>query len=251
MIRAFFRNLFGRARERQPPQRKDQVLHVDPTPDRPVPFGYKTCWLAVRGEDASAIADLLGLQDLRQANWVSGLENMHQKPVSASSCTVFITPPAQGWTLIATGLGLCADNEAHVAQVVALLERLSRCFGEAQYFGSYRVVGYVAWFRARDGELQRAFAEADGMHFINNGPVSEAEFALGFPDVSGTACEDLWQILEPAMEEDESFFPADEENPLLVARDWSVAPSDLPDLLGDGLSSGWIGVFSIGFGQED
>ena len=66
---------------------------------------------------------------------------------------MFITPPVDGWTLVATGDDLEADNAERTARVVAVLERLSAQFGEAQFFGSYRVVSYAAWFRAAGGTL--------------------------------------------------------------------------------------------------
>ena len=106
------------------PRRSDAApasLVVDATPDRPIPFGYKEGWLSVRSDDAEAVARALGLQGVVRSNWASRLD-----PGNRRLGAVFLTPPVDGWTLVATGSDLEADREANAAQVVAVLDRVSR-----------------------------------------------------------------------------------------------------------------------------
>ena len=58
-----------------------------------------------------------------------------------------------------------------------------------QFFGSYRVVGYDAWARARSGKVERVFCFMDGEVYANDGPQSAEERQLRFPDVSGLSPE--------------------------------------------------------------
>ena len=234
MIRSLLRRVLGRAGG---PETAPASLVVDAAPDRPIPFGYKEGWLAVRSDVAEAVASSLGLQGVVRSNWASRFDQGNRRLGA-----VFLTPPVDGWTLVATGSDLEADAEANAAQVVEVLERLSAQFGEAQFFGSYRSVSYAAWFRATDGVLHRAYSVADGEHAINHGPMTEAERDLGFPDITGIACAELWDTLEPAIEDDADFYPGSEENPHAIAREWSVSPMDLRELLDDQVSTGWIGM---------
>jgi hypothetical protein len=117
-------------------------------PDLPVPFGPKMTWLALDTTDTEAVATALGLQGARAATWAEGIHAAHH-------ASVFVTPPLADWTL-AVSTGLFPPDRAE-AFVKPLLERLSRQFGDAQYFCTHRDVGLHMWARARKGRLVRGF----------------------------------------------------------------------------------------------
>jgi hypothetical protein len=108
--------------------------------DLPVSFGPKMAWLALDTTDTKAAATALGLQGARDATWAEGIEAAHQG-------SVFVTPPLADWTL-AAGTALFPLDRAD-ALVKPLLERLSRQFGDAQFFCTHRDVELYVWARAR------------------------------------------------------------------------------------------------------
>ena len=43
-----------------------------------------------------------------------------------------------------------------------MLKKLSSEFEEAQFFGSYRVTGYAAWLKYKNGEIKRMYSSSEG-----------------------------------------------------------------------------------------
>jgi hypothetical protein len=219
-------------------------------PDLPFGFGYKTSWIAVRG-DTAQLAEALGLQNVVAANWDSGLfparssiGDLSARPV------VFVTPQLSGWTM-AVSLSLPAlDEHATDEQLqgqaplgersgrfIAMMQSLAARFDDVQYFGSYRVVSYVAWCRARGGKIERAFGYADGQLFANFGGTTPEEAKLGFPDLSGLS---LDETTDKLFESDDS---TNEELPAKLAGEWSINPLTLEEA-GYPLSVGVAGYLS-------
>jgi hypothetical protein len=196
-------------------------------PDFPQPFGYKSTWLAVRTENTKAVFDALGLTQEVTANWQAGVQFSYNYDFKENIVPVFVAPPVDGWTLVLTGLGLTSDTDENTADLERLLRQLSHRFGECQYFGSYRVVGYVAWYKAIDGMVTRGFSFADGSLFANSGPTSTAEFDAGLLDLTGMNEEALWQAIESVDDIDKANILFDEETPMKVAGGWSVNPLSL------------------------
>ena len=186
----------------------------DPS-DHPVAFGYKSTWLAVKADTTEAVCAALSLTRQNQATWAGGVAKARGKT------WVFVTPPVDGWVLVVTDRSLSSDSDDNVERLSGLLNQLSREFGEAHYFGSYRVVGYVAWFKSVDGQMARAFSYADGTLFANLGATTDAEADLGYPDTTGLDAVTLWDAL------DETDARMDEEDPMRIAGAWSVNPLEL------------------------
>lgn len=219
---SFWNRLFGRKQpEPLRPAKTPSVLCE--TPDVPVPFGFKSCWFAVKGEDTREVCEALGLSDTRAANWETGVRFAYDQFAPRGDIAVFITPPVAGWTLVLTGLELSADSDDGVARIEGLLSALSRHFGECQYFGSYRVVDHHAWFRAANGRVERGFSVADGSLFANIGDADPDEIAAIGTDLSGLDEDGFWDKL------DEEDLWLDEETPMRVAARWSVDPTALPN----------------------
>src|SRR5262249_20329556 len=107
--------------------------------------------------------------------------------------------------------------------VKPFLTKLSKRFGEAQYFWSYRVPEAHGWVVARAGELVRAFGYVGERGEItwNEGKPTEAELALGE------------EVLD---------FPGPNESHVMeVAAAWSVNPCELETQFTE-TGSGRLGV---------
>src|SRR5262249_43907132 len=117
-------------------------------PDLPVPFGPKTAWFALETRNTNAVANALGMQGVQAATWAEGIGAAYQS-------SVFVTPPLADWTLV-VGTALFPPDRADLF-VKPLVERLSRQFGDAQYFCTHRDVELHVWARARKGRLVRGY----------------------------------------------------------------------------------------------
>jgi len=142
-------------------------------PDLPVPFGPKMAWLAVDTTNTEGVAAALGLARVRAATWAEGI-------AAAQQSSVFVTPPLADWSL-AVGAALFPPDRAE-AFVKPLLERLSRQFGDAQYFCTQRDVELHVWARARQGRLVRGYGwlGEKGLILWDEGTETKEERDLGF-----------------------------------------------------------------------
>jgi len=184
-------------------------------PDLPVPFGPRMAWLALDTTDAEAVATALGLREARAATWAEGID-------AAYHSSVFVTPPLADWTL-AVGTALFPPERAE-AFVKPLLERLSRQFGDAQYFCTHRVVELHLWARALKGRLARGYGwlGEKGLTLWDEGGQTKEERALGFGSFDGRS---------PAVEQarnTNSILP-DEGGVMQLASLWSIDPTTLDE----------------------
>lgn len=213
---------------------EDAVLRIpdghpplDDTPDQPLAFGLKTCWLAVKTTAPERVLALLKAQDVRRANWQSGIDMaywaQHGQDREAVG-VVFVSPPVQGWVFVVGMPPLEAAHAPTTQCFEALLASLVAGFPEVQAFASHRGVDYVAWARAVDGQWLRRFAYADGGIMQNEGAQTAEERQLGLIELHG-----------PAFAEGE--FAAwldcggsEECMPLQLAGWWSINPEALPGM---------------------
>ncbi len=192
-------------------------------PDRPMPFGPKTAWLAIDTTDTAAVATALGLQETRAATWADGI-------AAAYRSSVFVTPPLADWTL-AVGTALFPPDRAE-AFIKPLVERLSQQFGEAQYFGTHRDVGLQLWARARHGRLVRGrgWLGQRALVLWDEGALTPEERDLGLSS-------DRPPVIEPARETGITSQPLhrpadagpDEAAVMQLASLWSIDPTALDD----------------------
>jgi hypothetical protein len=186
-----------------------------PDPDLPVPFGPKMAWLALDTTDTEAVSAALGLQEGRAGTWAEGIEAAHQS-------AVFITPPLADWTL-AVGTALFPPDRVE-AFVKPLLERLSRQFGEAQYFCTHQDAGLQVWARARRGRLVRGFGwlGVNSLTLWDEGAQTKEERDLGLPFSAG-----------PSSPADQGQKPnvalPTEERLMQLACLWSIDPTGLDE----------------------
>jgi hypothetical protein len=162
--------------------------------DPPEPFGYKIDWLAVRSDDPAAVAKSLGLKG-KPAKWSTGVAKAYQD-------SVFVSPVVRGWVLVVGRLISSYDDGFEDA-----IKRLSREFGEVQFFGNHRVSSYYAWAKAAKGKLLRFYRYGDSeVYEVGRQTKDEIELDIG--------------------ESDEDYFP-DEDDVMNIAGKWSLNPQEL------------------------
>lgn len=230
------------------------MLSFDTTPDQSESFGYKVSWFAIKAEDPAAVLDTLGIADATPANWKSGLAAMYTSRPKADVWT-FVSPPVDGWIFILSPWLPYPSLETEHAigqKFEALFSQLMQRFEDVQFFGSYRVVGFVAWARALKGKPIRMFSYADGDVMQNDGKQTPEEAQLGFADLSGfsasDAGEEIFRIGEARDEEEDSLVASglsrgdarakilqkgrdpipDEADVVELAALWSIDPTQLP-----------------------
>ncbi|GHT46554.1 hypothetical protein FACS189454_07900 [Planctomycetales bacterium] len=184
--------------------------HTDKTtPEYPVSFGYKTRWIAVKCSDKQQLADALKLQKQEPCNWTVGIEFAYSL---LSENRVWISPPVDGWCFLLGDRNILDE---------IILNSLSEQFGEACYFGTYRVASVAEWTRSVNGQVVRKFSIGDGTLEADEGKRTGIE--------SGVA----YMFIDIDDEEDTSKGRpqwADDENWVMsIAADWSVNPDELDD----------------------
>ena len=186
--------------------------------DKPIDFGYKIVWIAVRTDNKSELSKIIGLKKLEPSNWESGIENAYNK-------SVFLTPQIGEWTL-AVGMGLpLGDSEESIKKLEKLLNKLSAEFGEAHFFGTHRVVEYHNWMKSVNGKMERIYAyvgeSLENIKVIGEPTGPEKGLTL-FNSLSEEAkSDDYWD------REDLDY--ADEELVMQIAESWSVNPTKLTE----------------------
>jgi hypothetical protein len=174
-------------------------------PDKRQSFGYKVSWFAVRASDPAAVLDAFELEEATPANWESGLAAAYD-----DHC-VFVSPPVSGWILAVSSswsypvaIESLSESQHDIGRrFEVLFSRLMKRFDDVQFFGSYRVVGFVAWARALNGKPIRIYANADEV-LANLGEQTSEEAKLGFADVSGLSPSDAWDEIFRQAEEQEA-----------------------------------------------
>jgi hypothetical protein len=186
-----------------------------PDPDLPVPFGPKMAWLALDTTDTEAVATALDLREARAATWAEGTN-------AANQSSVFVTPPLADWTLV-VGRALFPPDQT-AAFVKPLLERLSRQFGDAQYFCTHSNVGLHLWARARQGQLVRGYGwlGEKGLTLWDEGTPTKEERELGFHFFDGRA-----PVVEQA--QNKNVIVPDEGGLMQLACLWSIDPTTLDE----------------------
>jgi len=125
-------------------------------------------------------------------------------------------------------------------------------FDDVQFFGSHRVVGFVAWARALNGKPIRVFSYADEI-MANVGEQTPEEAKLGFANLGGLslsdALDEMFRIADEQHSEQETLVASgvpqreartrvlqnrrdaipDETDVVDLAALWSIDPSRLSD----------------------
>jgi hypothetical protein len=206
---------------------------VDNSADAPRSFGSDMAWLAVRTRDAEAVIRALGLSDLRPANWNSGLGTVYDGEFS--DVYVFVSPPIDGWTVVA-GVSLPMPSaSSFVDKASPLLRRLSAVFSEVQYFATFPAIDFYSWADFVGGRCVRSFAATEAGIVWDSGRLTLEEQRLGLSFIEVRRIEDRHGdiggtlILHPT-----------ERHVLSVAAAWGIDPMSL-NTNNARAGAGWIG----------
>jgi len=199
-------------------EHKSETKKILTEQDKPIDFGYKIVWIAVKTDNKSELLKILGLKTSKPSNWKSGIENAYEN-------SVFITPQIGEWTL-AVGMGLpLGDSQESIEKLEKVLNELSSEFGEAQFFGTHRVVEYHNWMKSVNGKMERVYSYVgESMENIKvYGEPTEPERNLNlFNSLSEEAKSDEYY-------DREDLDYADEELVMKIAEYWSVNPTKLTE----------------------
>ena len=124
---------------------------------RPVTFGPKTGWIAVRGASAEAVTEVLGLREARPMSWDEGVEAGYQNGV-------FVCPPVSGWVL-----AMGADMLHGQADIAGISRRLGT---QVQIFRTHRVSEHHEWALADGGTVLRSLSTDDSGHQQSGEPTA-------------------------------------------------------------------------------
>ena len=210
--------------------------NIADTPDTPIAFGYKMCWLAIRTSDTKDVIDALPIDDLQRANWQTGF-------VAAYEGHTFVSPRVDGWVFVLSQNLPELGPETDPPHWPMLLDLLAARFDDVQYFATHRVVGFHAWARFLNGEEQRAFAYFGerGETLVNRGQQTKGEHELGYRYFDETSAE---AESDSYWEREDLTFPS-EVHVMEVAGKWSINPQTLQDKEYPA-GVGWIGAIRRG-----
>jgi hypothetical protein len=181
--------------------------------DKPIPFGYKITWMAVKAGNIQAVASQFTGKKFIKTNWEMGRKKCRLGKI-------FISPPVSGWYLIVSPTFPTCDSSGGVAETHRILRRLSKELGKAVYFSSHRVVDHYSWVYAENGRIKRAFSTTDSEVKWDEGEKIGIETNFLYPHESKK---------EPGTLEMDI---PNERMVTQIAGDWSVDPSQLDSIQG-------------------
>jgi hypothetical protein len=202
------------------PRLREERVVFGIEPDRPVAFGYKMAWLALRTTDTVRVAELIGIADAEPCNWRSGIGTIYDGDLGDTH--IFVTPPVAGWTFV-VGLPIPHPvGHGFVDKCTPLLLDLGLRVPEVQYYFTYPLIDFYAWVRIKDGRLLRAFAIGDAGVVWNKGRTTREEKALGLK---------LFELRGVRARKGDSgaemiLYPT-EDHVMSIARGWSLDPTAL------------------------
>jgi hypothetical protein len=227
MLQKIWTRLFNPKPAQGPQFANPRVLSETAIVDHPCSFGYKCNWLAVRTTDTDRLASIFRLTNATPYNWENGVARGYDGHF-------FISPPIDGWSFIVSRSLPYAEDDDKIVVLKEILSELSLEFGEAQYFGTYRVVGFDCWMKAGNGILERAYAVVDGGNTIVEGEPTPVE--TGFR---------LLNTLSEEADTDPEYFEKmqfpDESMTMEVAGAWSIDPQSLDGRNDLAPRLGWVG----------
>lgn len=182
-------------------------------------FGYKMVWIAVKTSQKNRLAEIINLKRIRNVNWEVGIETAYDDGI-------FITPQIGEWTLIVgTGLPNKGDTKENIVELENLLNALSAEFGEAQFFGTHRVVEFHNWMKSTNGKMERIYSYV--------GESMESIKVFGVPTKAEEGLELFNSLSEDAKNdtyfEREDLTYADEMLVMDIAEKWSINPTKLSE----------------------
>lgn len=186
--------------------RAEMTPPVSQAPDLPVPFGYKTAWLAIPDTAPEAVISALELTGPVPANWESGLTTVR----SGRLRQVFVSPSVKGFVLV---IGI--DNGLSDLTEPDAVDALAAQLPSFQFFASHRTVDLFVWGQYRDGKSLRRYGwlGESGQVLFCDGTMTPEEAKLGFAELPSGTDFDWAQVTLP-----------DESRVTDLAAAWGVDP---------------------------
>jgi hypothetical protein len=147
----------------------DQLAQITSARRRMLAYPLPPRWAVVRSTNTACLREFLGLDPVPLTPWSEALARSREPEL-------FVSPPVEGWTLLIGGD--LPDPVADVDATYCFLLRLSREFGEVQFYSVDRVLNFHAWARYREGRVDRAYAWASETLW-NEGRMTLDERLLG------------------------------------------------------------------------
>jgi hypothetical protein len=191
-------------------------INADTKPDKPLSFGYKSAWYAIKDETPETVIQKLDLVKNCESNWKFGLEYANDYK---NKNAVFVSPQIDGYVLvIGSGLFDLVDiDELEEVEFHAAL------FDELQFFASHSVSECHMWakFNKKHCKNDRCYAYFghNGTIPWNYGKLTKEELALGFDKFPQTNAD-----IELEFERENCELP-EEHNVLEIAKAWGVDTS--------------------------
>jgi len=215
---AYFIYFIGKNKDKTDGARYKAPAPVSLLKDTPVSFGYKCMWIAVKTSNKERVGEMLGLKNMHAANWKTGIEGAYDDKV-------FISPQVGVWTLaIGFGLSNVHGGKSLVEEnYKAIIDKLSAEFGEAQFFGSHRVVEYQTWAKSVNGKTVRyySYIGEKGENLLVEGEPTDAEKQYHLINTFSKEAKD-----EHYIDRADLVIP-DEDFVMKIAGAWSVNPITL------------------------
>ena len=189
----------------QTPNTVENTVEDTTAPDAPVPFGFKTSWLCVKGFTPEEVIEKLGLKEPVVSSWKNAFANIN------NGC--FVSPMLGSKFVLVVGWGtdIITDDPARMDEVGTM-------FHEVQYFASHRVVDYAAWVKYKNGRKIRAYGYVGdvGEVLVNFGEPTPEEQALGFVNFLPDNDVDFHRYETP-----------DEDTVVQIAAAWGINPLEV------------------------
>lgn len=191
-------------------------------PDKPIAFGYKTIWIAIKASDSKRVIECLDLRDVEIANWETGIIAARN---SWKERVVFVSPPVKNWVFV-VGEMPCLDRETDPDVAIDFIKNIASHFSDVQYFGSHRGSGWCAWARIIENEIVRAYSFGDGetLRDINDPTMEEIELGLNFIDTR------TQEFIDSNVWESDDHWCPNEDDVIKLAGEWSLNPAELDQL---------------------
>lgn len=189
--------------------------------DTPWNFGYNNNWIAVKTKDKEKLAGLLRCEYYTEALWIQYIN-------SRAKGATFISPPVGDWTFVlghAVGEG---STDKQIGIVENLLNRLSKEFGEAQYYSNRSALNQYCWIKSSKGEKARTYAYNGQQRKVikSLGDLTPIELNLNLKDPQNSNL--IKSDKDPILPNEDVLFK--------IAHHWSIAPIGLDqrDDIGEG-----------------
>lgn len=179
---------------------------IETGPDNPIPFGYKTAWIAIPSNGVKP-NEIPFAKTVRDANWRQGIEaSMGGKGFA------YLSPEINGWTFI---MGLNCPDPTLLAgdrnqRFIDFMKSLSEEYGKCFYFLSYRTSDVYAYSKFENGQEIRTF-------------YNHEDITIDYGEIT-----DIEEDLDLSFSEDDEFINLPTEDTIIeIASNWSINPLEL------------------------